>query len=109
MIHGGTELVNQSKREARWAFCLALFHAGEPGLSFASFLTIARDMRWQFSDQQVEELLRYLEEAGYCTIDEHSTPMGNGLWATRTNGLVDLVEYNADCPPAIARPDKKWW
>jgi len=100
------ELERNRKRELRWAFCYALYHAREYGISELSLRAIANDMRSQLSDVEVREQIRYLEEIGYCRTEK--LPTGD-LFATRTAKLVRVVEYNEAADEGIARPDKKWW
>ncbi|MEX0271196.1 hypothetical protein AB3R30_18830 [Leptolyngbyaceae cyanobacterium UHCC 1019] len=102
-----TEANNLIKEEARWVFCLALYNWKELGASEAALTSIAQGMKWQFSEVEVRDLILYLQELGYCKVE--SLPLTGKLWAIRTAKLIDLVEFNADCPPSIARPAKKYW
>lgn len=103
-------LENLDKREARWGFCLALYHGGEVGVREAKFQEIAGALKLNLSTAEVREILRYLEEAGYCQITQVPEALGGSLYAKRTNLCVDLCEYTTvDAPLSIARPAYKYW
>ncbi|WP_019500847.1 hypothetical protein [Pseudanabaena sp. PCC 6802] len=93
------------KRELRWTFCLALRNGRDIGVSEKVFRAIARDMKSGLSDNEVREMVQYLASAGYCTLE---TLIDESVLAVRTNKLTDLVEYNCEAPPSIARPAKNW-
>lgn len=102
-----TEAQNHIKRDARWTFCIALYNWRDQGATESSFKAIAQSMRFNLSDSDVREQIRYLEQLGYCTVEV--IEIDKSLFATRTSKLSDLVEFNAACPDSIARPEKKWW
>jgi hypothetical protein len=93
-------------RELRWALCLALHKWGESGASQESLCAISRDMRLPFTITEIKEVMRYLEDLGFVTLE--SLPTGS-LWAKRTAKLVDLCNYDIPTPPSIERPEAKWW
>lgn len=101
------EVRNNVLRDARWTFCHALYGWRDQGVSESNIRLISKSMRYQLSDAEIREQILYLQELGYCTVEK--LEIDGSLFATRTAKLTNLVEFNDDCPPSIARPEKKWW
>jgi hypothetical protein len=94
------------RREARWAFMLSLYHAQELGCNQTILQRLLSDLHLPLSVAEIKVQLAYLAELGFCKI---VSPFDGNFRAIITAKGQDLVNYDSECPPSIARPDRKWW
>jgi hypothetical protein len=99
--------LEQSTREtARWITLVALYQAVGVQTSERLILSILQAVPLQTSAAETRAVIEFLCRAGLA--ETHRSPTGE-VTATLTKEGIDLVEYNADCPPGIARPAHKYW
>lgn len=98
--------IDQSEREiARWVTLDALYHGGGYDVAERLVLAVLEAVPIRATAADVRGHLNYLESLGLCRVS--SLPDGRRLAAITSSG-TDVVEYNAECPPGIARPKKYW-
>lgn len=96
----------QTEREhARWTMLMALYHGGGQPVAERLLLSVLEAVPVKADAGVVRAHLRYLEDCGLARL--HEAPDGRVTGAI-THGGMDVIEYNADCPPGIARPRKYW-
>ncbi|HWO99756.1 MAG TPA: cytoplasmic protein [Methylococcus sp.] len=98
--------IDQSEREvARWITLDALYHGSGYPVSERLIHSVLEAVPVRSSAADVRAHFAYLESAGLATVRR----LADGTQtATITRAGVDVVEYNSDCPPGIARPVKYW-
>ncbi len=90
------------KRQARW-LCLEQLHQAQwRGTSQKTIeIAIISDRKIDLSPESITNILIELKHRGYCTTEQLTSDL---LHITITPSGIDLVEYNAKSPKAIARP-----
>lgn len=98
--------IEQSEREtARWVALTALYHGASYPVAERLVLSVLEAVPIQSTAADVRSHLHFLSAAGLASI--HRLPDG-AQTACITKAGMDCVEYNADCPAGIARPQKYW-
>lgn len=93
------------REQLRWLLLLVLDRARPYGLHENVLLGAAQDQFGDASGMEVRRALDYLEDRGLVVIDRSPS----GPWrADITRAGTDMAEYNIDCEPGIARPQKYW-
>ncbi|MBW7863082.1 MAG: hypothetical protein GX580_02755 [Candidatus Hydrogenedens sp.] len=96
--------IEQTQKEAaRWYLLVALYHGGGNHVAEAVLLSTIQAVPIQTDAAVIRAQLKYLESAGLAQICK--LPDGR-ITAAITQSGCDVYEYNADCPPGIARPRK---
>lgn len=99
------EIAKARREHLRWLIILTLNNARPLGAYEALILTVARSEFIDASQLELRRELSYLHERKLITIKKEPT----GKWHNAlTHHGVDLAEYNIDCTPGIARPEKYW-
>lgn len=94
-------------RVARWNFLLALNVGGRQGVGAHIFQRVAKETNLQLTADQVREVVHYLAGLGLCSVSESGL---TGTWHAKITPLgTDVVNYDSECPPSIARPEQKWF
>jgi len=97
--------MDRAKREtARWRI-LCTLNAGRPiGVSEMIIFRALSDAELHLSPHEVREELDYLEKK-----DLAQTKRSGGNWSAELTARgIDIVEYTAECPAGISRPEKYW-
>lgn len=95
----------QRREQLRWILLLALNHARPYGAAEIVLVGTAQAVYPDATALEVRRELSYLE--GRKLVEVERAP--NGTWrAELERDGVDMVEYNIDCLPGIARPPKYW-
>jgi hypothetical protein len=99
--------MEQRTREyLRWVLLQSLYHARPVGANEDLLASVLHDLRLHDVTRTVlRQELDYLRGLGLVTITERDGVMWHALI---TPAGVDVVEYNADAPPGVARPPKYW-
>ncbi len=97
------DLEQKQREEARWRI-LRVLDAGRPiAVSENIVWRVLTDLKLSFTLIAVRRELTYLRDLGLIEIDGE----GSETWfATLTAEGVDVVEYTAEAPAAVARPAK---
>jgi hypothetical protein len=96
------QLQREMKREMRW-YMLRSFYMGRPiGVNERLLVHAMTLMKFEISQGGVRNELEYLAGLGLITVTQ-----GNTWHGEITPAGVDCVEYNADCPKGIARPEQE--
>lgn len=93
------------KETARWYLLVALYHGGGYPVAEALLLSTIQAVPIQSDASVIRAQLKYLESSGLAKVE--ALPHGTVL-ASITQKGCDVYEYNADCPPGIARPAKAY-
>jgi hypothetical protein len=100
-----TDFTKERRRHLRWLALLTLNNARPTGIYEAVILNVAQS---EYPDATALELRReldYLEERALIRVVKEP----GGKWRAELTRIgVDLVEYEIDCEPGIARPVKYW-
>ena len=99
------DLQRHQRQEARWRI-LRVLDSGRPIKSSETLIgSVLHDLDLPISPSQIRRELRYLAGKGLVTLFKTSEP----TWmAELTSEGIDVVEYTADCPAGIARPQQYW-
>lgn len=98
--------IDQSEREtSRWVSLDALYHGGGYDVAERLVLAVLEAVPLRATAADVRAHLSYLESLGLCRVTQ--LPDGRRMAAITSRG-TDVVEYNAECPPGVARPKKYW-
>lgn len=99
------DIEQRLREEARWRI-LRVIDAGRPiAVSEQIIGRVLGDIKLALSLHQVRRELAYLRDLHLVELEGED---GETWFATLTAAGVDLVEYNAKCPPGVARPRKYW-
>lgn len=93
------------REQMRWVLLLALNNARPYGAYEAVLLATMQGVYPDATPHEIRVELDYLESRKL--IELRKEPSGR-WWADLTRYGVDLAEYNIDCEPGIARPEKYW-
>jgi len=98
--------IEQSQREtARWVALSALYHGAGYPLAERVILSVLESVPIMATAADVRQHLHFLDAAGLAAVTRHS----DGTWTARiTKAGMDCVEYTAECPTGIARPQRYW-
>ncbi len=99
------DLEQRQREEARWRI-LRVLDAGRPvAVSEQIIWRVLADIKLAFSLKQIRCELAYLRDHALADLEGED---GETWFARLTAAGVDVVEYNAKCPPGVARPRKYW-
>jgi len=92
---------------ARWTVLLYLYHADHRAGICEKFLPrLFQDARLTVSPAEAKNILFYLEDLELCKLEKDTFDQ---CWARITPKGIQVVEYQIECPPGIAREEKRWW
>ena len=92
------------RREAtRWHILTTLDTARPVGCHEETILQVIQSIYPDTTRLLIQRSLDYLEDRGLVEIDKRPDGV---WWAELTRCGVDMVEYNIDCKPGIARPQR---
>jgi hypothetical protein len=99
------DLEQKQKEEARWRI-LRILDSGRPvGANETLIFRVLHDVKIPFTLHQVRRELTYLRDLDLVEILDEETE----TWSAKLSPAgVDIVEYTAECPRGIARPNKYW-
>lgn len=93
------------RRQLRWLMLLVLDRARPYGLHESVLTGAAQDQFHDATPLEVRRTLDYLEDRRLVVISRSPS----GPWsADITSHGTDIVEYEVECEPGIARPKKYW-
>lgn len=96
------DLEKARRRETRWYILRTLYAAQPVGTAEAIILSTVREVVPDITDLELRRDLDYLEQRKLISV-ERQRP----VWFAKINRHgIDLVEYEVDCEPGIARPAK---
>lgn len=99
------DLEKVRRESIRWILLLALYNSRPIRASEQLMLSVLQGIYPDATHQELRRELGYVEGLAFAEI----TRQPDGRWFTvLTHAGVDVVEYNAKCPPGIARPEKYW-
>lgn len=94
-------------QQIRWVLLLALNNARPYGANEAVLLATVQAVYRDATQLEVRKELDYLDQDSRDLVIVKKRP--DGVWHAELGRYgVDLVEYNVDCDPGIARPEKYW-
>lgn len=93
------------REQLRWYLILALYNASPNELCEEVIQATMRGIYPDVTPVEVRQQLDYLESRELIKLRKQ--PDGR-WWADLTRVGTDLAEYNIDCQPGIARPEKYW-
>ena len=98
------DMQNNFTREVRWRLLVALNASRPYGCNENTLLLALQDTQLDVSSSDIRRALDYLSKKTFVLVHKDSE-----IWAGElTADGIDVVEYNADCPKAIGRPQKYW-
>jgi len=104
-MSGKVDLEKARREELRWMILQSLYAAQPVGASEAIIRNAIDPCIPDLTIIELRRELDYLADRGLLTISERDRP----IWFAKINWHgVQIVEYNDDCLPGIARP-KVWW
>ncbi|MDO4427821.1 MAG: hypothetical protein Q4B88_06800 [Moraxella sp.] len=94
------------RRESmRWYLLLALHNARPLGAVDILLLDVVRSIWADGTPTEVHNQLDYLHSHHFVEL----TKRPDGHWHAKLTHIgIDVVEYVADCPVGISRPEKYW-
>ena len=99
------EMEKQRREQLRWILLLALNHARPYGAMEVVLCGTAQGVYADVTALEIRRELSYLEDRKLIEIKRSPS----GPWHAELERYgVDMVEYNIDCLPGIARPPKYW-
>lgn len=96
------DIARAERETLRWILLSALWHARPYGCNEHVLTRTAQDIPLRVTPDLVRRELHYLEGRKLVKTNQKGP-----LWqAEITPDGEDIVDYRADCPPGIARPEK---
>lgn len=99
------DMAKVRREQMRWVLLLALNNARPYGAYEQVLLATMQGIYPDATALEVRRELDYLDDRKL--VELRKEPSGR-WWADLTRYGVDLAEYNIDCEPGIARPEKYW-
>lgn len=99
------DLTKARRERIRWIAILTLNNARPLGCNENMVLSVVQAEHPDATQLEMRRALDYLSDRELIELDKKP----DGRWFAKLNRVgVDLADYNIDCEPGIARPEKYW-